>query len=146
MTRPLLLLYCLIQLPVVFAAEVRVATVQFDSVNGDFDGNLAEVAKYVRNAKVQEADVTLLPEFALIGYDLSPEIWEMAEHAGGPTQQALSTLAQEAEMYIGTSFLEVEGNQFFNTFILVSPQGDLVGRVRKQVPAGANVDRACCPY
>jgi len=120
-----------------FAAEVRVATVQFDSVDGGFEKNLAEVTKYVRSAKDQGADVTLLPEFALIGYKLSPEIWELAEHAGGPSQQALSALAREVEMYIGTTFLEVEGDHFFNTFILVNPQGDLAGRVRKQVPAGA---------
>jgi len=136
--RPVLLLSLfLLQAPIVVAAEVRVASVQFDSLDGEFDKNLAQVAKYVRRASAQGADITLLPEFALIGYNLSAEIWSSAEPAHGPTLRALSTLAIDTQMYIGTSFLEVKGDRFFNTFLLVGPNGSVAGTVRKQVPAGA---------
>lgn len=43
----LLLLFCLMQLPIAFAAQIPVATVQFDSVDGGFDKNLADVVKNV---------------------------------------------------------------------------------------------------
>jgi len=135
--RAVLVMLCLFQLPSVLANDIRVATIQFASVDGGFETNLAEVQRYVRRAKSEGAVLALLPELALIGYKLSEEIWTSAEHAGGPTQQALSTLAKENDMYIGTSFLEVKGERFFNTFILVNPRGNLVGSVRKQVPAGA---------
>ena len=137
MTRVILLLSCLLQLSLAFASDLRIATVQFESIDGEFDKNLAKVVEYVRVAKSQGAAITLLPEFALIGYNLSQEIWASAEQANGSSRKALARLAIESEMYIGTSFLEVEGAQFFNTFILVGPQGGLAGRVRKRVPAGA---------
>lgn len=64
-------------------------------------------------------------------------MWDLAEPAGGPTEKALSALSQKTGMYIGTSFLEVDGEHFYNTFILVAPDGGVAGQVRKQVPAGA---------
>ena len=36
---------------------------------------------------------------------------------------------------MGTSFLEAEGDDFYNTFVLVGPTGREAGRVRKQTPA-----------
>jgi N-carbamoylputrescine amidase len=36
---------------------------------------------------------------------------------------------------LGTSFLEAEGEDFFNTFVLATPSGEEAGRVRKQTPA-----------
>lgn len=120
-----------------YAAELRIATVQFESVDGEFSTNLDEVTKYVLLANEQDAKIVLLPEFSLIGYTLSADIWALAEPAGGPTEKALATLALQTGMYIGTSFLEVDGEDFYNTFILIAPNGGVAGQVRKQVPAGA---------
>lgn len=136
MKRLLILLY-LLCIPATYAAELRIATVQFESVDGEFSRNLAEATKHILLAHQQNAKIVLLPEFALIGYTLSANMWALAESPGGPTEQALSALAQQTGMYIGTSFLEVDGEDFYNTFILLAPNGGVAGQVRKQVPAGA---------
>jgi len=119
------------------ALEVRVATVQFRSIDGAFYKNLAVATEFIDIAHEREAKIVLLPEFALIGYQLSPDLWSLAELANGRTVQAISKLAQQHGMYIGTSFLEVDGEHFFNTFFLSGPYGKVLGRVKKQVPAGA---------
>jgi len=38
-------------------------------------------------------------------------------------------------VYLGASYLEADGEDFFNTFVLTDPSGDEAGRVRKQTPA-----------
>lgn len=127
-----LIVVCFVCTSAVHAAELRVATVQFESVDGEFSRNLAEAKKYILIAQEQEAKIVLLPEFSLIGYTLSADMWDFAEPTGGPTEKALSVLAQQTGMYIGTSFLEVDGEDFYNTFILVAHHGGVAGQVRKR--------------
>ena len=38
---------------------------------------------------------------------------------------------------MGTSFLEVEDEHFYNSFVLTNPKGQVAGKVRKEVPASA---------
>ena len=53
----------------------------------------------------------------------------------GPTVQWLRDTARRLGIWLGTSYLEASGEDFFNTFVLVTPSGDEAGRVRKQTPA-----------
>lgn len=119
------------------ARTLTVATIQFDSVDYDFESNLQRATILLRRAADRRAEIALLPEFALIGYDLSPKLWQAAETRSGRTVAAVTSLSRELGLYIGTSFLEVDGEDFYNTFILAAPDGSVAGRVRKQVPAGA---------
>lgn len=116
---------------------VRVASIQFESANHDFDGNLGRARGLLKDAADRGAQVALLPEFALLGYDLSPRLWTAAETRQGRTVTELLALSRSLGLYIGTSFLEVEGEHFYNTFFLATPSGTVAGWVRKQSPAGA---------
>lgn len=119
------------------AEVVRVATIQFESIDGAFQKNLHTATNLVRDARDRGAQVVLLPEFALIGYDLSSNIWRSGETRNGTTISSLSELAAENKIYLGTTFLEVDGEHFYNTFALLGPEGQLLGTVRKRKPAGA---------
>lgn len=46
----------------------------------------------------------------------------------------LTGLANRLGIYLGTSFLEAEGEDFYNTFALATPGGEIAGRVRKSPP------------
>ena len=69
------------------------------------------------------------------GYTLTEAIWDSAEPFNGPTVFWLTRLARQWNTYIGTSFLEAEGEDFYNTFALASPAGTVAGKVRKSPPA-----------
>lgn len=69
------------------------------------------------------------------GYFLTEEIWDCAEPWNGPTCAWLTALARRMGIYLGTSFLEAEGEDFYNTFALATPEGEIAGRVRKTPPA-----------
>lgn len=119
------------------ATSLRVATIQFESKDGEYAANLRTASRLVVSAAGDGARLVLMPEFALIGYTLSEQMWKSAEVLDGRSARDLGVLARDNGVYIGTTILEVEGEDFYNTFILLSPTGEISGRVRKQVPAGA---------
>lgn len=77
----------------------------------------------------------LLPELMSGGYTLTEEIWETAEPFDGVTTRWMCSLSRHLRIYLGTTFLEAAEEDFFNTFVLSDPSGEVVGRVRKNPPA-----------
>ncbi len=114
---------------------IRVAAVQMVSENGCVAANLAHATPLIERANKDDAELVLLPEFMPTGYFLGEKIWESAEPAGGPTVTWLKYNSKRLGMWLGTSFLEADGEDFFNTFVLTNPLGEVSGRVRKQTPA-----------
>jgi len=114
---------------------LRVSAVQVSSQAGQVEANLRHATPFVERAAAEGAQVVLLPELMPTGYCLTEEIWNAAEPCGGPTVQWLTELGARLHIYVGTTFLEAEGEDFFNTFVLASPEGRVAGRVRKTPPA-----------
>jgi N-carbamoylputrescine amidase len=96
---------------------------------------LAKATKFAEQAAEQGAVLILYPELMSGGYTLSESIWDTAEPFDGPTLRWMKVLAARLGTYIGTTFLEAEGEHFYNSFVLVGPSGQVVGRVRKCPPA-----------
>lgn len=117
------------------STSLRVATVQLASENGDVEGNLARATPLCEEAARRGARLVLLPEFMPCGYRFTEEIWDAAEPVEGPTVRWLRRVARRLDLYLGTSFLEADGEDFYNTFVLATPEGDEAGRVRKRRPA-----------
>ena len=59
----------------------------------------------------------LLPELMPGGYTLTPEIWNTAEPFDGATTRWLRELGKQFGLYVGTTFLEADGDDFYNTFV-----------------------------
>ena len=114
---------------------IRVAAVQMVSENGRVAANLAHATPLIEQASMDGAELVLLPEFMPTGYLLSEGIWEAAEPAVGPTVTWLQDNSRRLGTWLGTSFLEADGEDFYNTFVLTNPLGEVSGRVRKQSPA-----------
>jgi N-carbamoylputrescine amidase len=117
------------------ATTVRVAAVQMESRNGAIRSNLDRATTFVEQAASRGAELILLPEFMPTGYVFTKAIWDAGEPANGSTVQWLLEQSAHFGVYLGTSFLEAEGDDFFNTFVLTTPLGKEAGRVRKQTPA-----------
>ncbi len=110
---------------------LTIAGVQSLSVNGDMNANLRRAESYVGEAAAQGAKLVLCAEFLAAGYQYEPAIWRSGERRDGPTERWLAEMASKHQIYIGASYLEAEGEDFFNTFTLMRPDGSAAGRVRK---------------
>ena len=116
--------------------KLRVAVVQMRSRDHDIEGNLQRATEFARQAAAKGAVFVLFPEMMPTGSYLSSDTWDSAEPSSGKTVQWLRSTSQLLHLWLGTSFLEADGDDFFDTFVLTSPSGAEAGRVRKQIPAG----------
>lgn len=115
--------------------QIDVGVIQIDTQVGERSSNLEHARELVEAAAKQGAQLVLLPELMPGGYTLTEAIWDCAEPFYGPTVTWLTQTAKQLDIYLGTSFLEAEGDDFYNTFALASPDGNIAGKVRKCPPA-----------
>lgn len=113
---------------------LRVAAVQMNCDPGKVDRNLAHAETLIGSAVEKGAKLVLLPELMPSGYTLTEEIWESAETVNGKSVKWLLNTAKHFGIYLGFSFLEAEGEDFYNSFVLSDSTGRLLGRVRKTPP------------
>ncbi|MFH2011488.1 MAG: carbon-nitrogen hydrolase family protein [Pseudomonadota bacterium] len=94
---------------------------------------LQNAVKYVEKAAAG-AKIVVFPEcFPTYGhFKMGTHMWETAEPwEDGITQQFMSKLASRLGVYIATTLILVKGLDFYNTFLLISPVGEVVARIRK---------------
>ncbi len=113
--------------------RLHLAAIQMVSVNGRVTENLTRAEHWAKLAAERRAEVVLLPELFSTGFEINARAWNAAEPQGGPTESWLVATARRHDYFIGGSYLERRGDDFFNTFALAGPTG-IVGRVRKRHP------------
>jgi len=111
---------------------VRVAAVQTQSIEGDVAANLKNATALVEAAAADGAYLILLPEVMPSGYVVSTELWDAGETDNGPTVTWLKETSRRLGVWLGTSFIEAEGEHFYNSFVMTNPQAEIAGTVRKQ--------------
>lgn len=114
---------------------IRVAAIQINCEPGEVKRNLAHAETMVESAVKRGAELVLLPELMPSGYMATEKIWDSAETINGNSVKWLLSTAKRFGIYLGFSFLEAEGEDFYNSFVLANPEGKLLGRVRKNPPA-----------
>lgn len=116
---------------------LRIGIVQMCSLDHDIEGNLKRATEFAEKAAAQGARLVLFPEFMPTGSYLSFDTWDSAEPSNGKTVQWLKSTSGRLHVWLGTSFFEADGEDFYDTFVLTTPEGQEAGRVRKAVPAEA---------
>ena len=114
---------------------LRVAAVQMVSANGERRANLERAGRWVRQAAEAGAKLVALPELFSGGYWLNEQAWDTAEPQDGPTEAWLRETAHRHGIYLGGSYLQARGEDFFNVFALATPAGQIAGRVPKRQAA-----------
>jgi predicted amidohydrolase len=102
---------------------------------GDPAGRLADIRSAL--AEGSPADLIVLPECALTGYvspDLSFDLRPFAEPLEGPTLNAYRALARAHRTHLAGPLVEQGPGACFNSFVVVDPQGELLGHYRKRHP------------
>lgn len=111
-------------------ATARVAAVQMAIVAGDLARNRRRMAESAQQALDEGAQVVLFPELATCGYDL-PNLPALAEPLDGGTTETMASLAARYRAYLAWGMAERHGERFYNTLVLVGPDGKLLARYRK---------------
>jgi len=114
---------------------LKVAAVQMVSENGKRRANLDRASRLVREASAAGAKLVVLPELFSGGYWLSEQAWDTAEPQDGFTEAWLCETAHLHGIYLGGSYLQARGEDFFNVFTLATPAGQIAGRIPKQTAA-----------
>lgn len=121
-----------------------VAGIQFAAVPYDVDATWAKAARLVRGAvnSWDWIELVLLPELtlhAVAPFEPSPPgSWQeqVAEAVpDGPTTERVRELARELGIWlVNGSIYERAGHEVHNTSVVVSPDGEVVAKYRKQWP------------
>jgi N-carbamoylputrescine amidase len=110
---------------------IRVAAVQMQSRLGCIEDNLEHAALLVEQAVAKGAQLIVLPELSASGYSMSRAIWDTGETRHGLTVQWLQETSRRLGVYLGIGFVEADGKDFYNTYALGGPEGQIAGFVRK---------------
>jgi predicted amidohydrolase len=112
------------------AQHITLALAQMDIATGQPEANLERARAYAIQARDAGADLLLLPELWLHGYDL-----EQAARRAAPLGEGgfahMATLASEFGLYLAGSLLERHAAGISNTAVLYGPDGTLLGSYRK---------------
>jgi predicted amidohydrolase len=113
--------------------DVRVASVQMESVAGDKEANFGKVARFAQEAASRGVEIVVCPECCLTGYWFLrhltvPQLEALAERVPeGPTCARLLDLALKHGVTVGAGLLEeAGGGVFHNTYVVAMPDGRLV--------------------
>lgn len=107
---------------------MKIGYLQFEPRLGEPELNRRRLADFLAG---RQADLVVLPELAVSGYCLEPELLaRSAEPAAGPTTELLTTLARETGAHYVCGLAERAGDVYYNSAVLVGPDG-LVDRYRK---------------
>ena len=112
------------------ARQVTLATIHHRPSRSSTEQNLDAFANLAVKAGAQGADIVCLPEgIDLVGTGLN--YVQASESIPGPFTNKLSQIALKHRMYIVAGLIERDGEEIYNTAILINRQGELQGKYRK---------------
>lgn len=99
----------------------------------DVSDNFRRCESLVERAASIGSEVVVFPELAFTGYSFLS--WEdavnVAERPDGPTARRMSDMSKILKAYVIWGFVEIDGNNLYNSASMVSPDGELLLTVRK---------------
>jgi len=118
---------------------VRVAGIVLKWLRQDKEANFRRAVPLIREAAVAGAQVVCTTECFLDGYAIADksipfdQFGALAENVpGGKYFEQLKRLADDLDVQLIAGMLERDGEQLFNTAVILGPDGTLIGRYRKQ--------------
>ncbi|MFI4862547.1 MAG: carbon-nitrogen hydrolase family protein [Phycisphaerales bacterium JB063] len=109
---------------------VRIAVCQTLCIDSDPEGNLRRVAYALADAADQGAQIACFPETAVLGW-VNPDAHALAHPIPGPTTDHLAALAVEHGMMICIGLCEKDGEDLYDSAVLISAQGEILAVHRK---------------
>ena len=110
-------------------STIRSGTVQFRHRPSDKLYNMARIRAFVAEAANAAVQLLVFPEMCITGYWHvikmgRNDIAALAELVpDGPSTRALAELAKQHGIVIGAGLIEAEGDRFYNSYVVVEPDG-----------------------
>lgn len=123
--------------------EYTLALIQ-TSMNKEIEKNLQKFEKFIESAASQNVDLICLPELfstQYFAFEENKENFEYAEVIPGPTTRFLQEQAIKNHTPImgGSLYEKGEGEQLYNTSLIINSQGKIVAKYRKMhIPQDPN--------
>jgi predicted amidohydrolase len=118
---------------------MRLSLIQMNSRTAARDDNVARACAFIDEAAAQGSELVVLPEF--FNNEYFPQYrdaryMEYAESADGYTQTAMKAKAREQGIHIVSTVFECARPGFYyDTAMLINPDGEIAGKYRKVHPA-----------
>jgi len=112
------------------AKTVRVAVCQTLCIDSDREGNLRRITYAVEQAAKQGAQLACFPETAVLGW-INPEAHQLADPIPGATTDRLAALARKHKLMIAIGLCEKDGEQLFDSAVLIGTDGQILHKHRK---------------
>ena len=111
--------------------KVRLAATNFRPTGGKSTiDNCKMLVPFIEKAGKQKVDLLVLGEcITTMRNGLNAETG--AEEIPGPCVKYLGALAKRNDLYLVTSLFERDGKELYNTAVIISPDGKLLGKYRK---------------
>ncbi|HEV7564177.1 MAG TPA: carbon-nitrogen hydrolase family protein [Solirubrobacterales bacterium] len=117
---------------------MKLSLIQMNSA-GERDANLARACELIDAAAEERPDLIVLPEFFNTIYFAQYRDYayvDLAEPDDGPTITAMRERAREHGCHIVATIYEAEAaGLYYDTAIVIDPEGETVGKYRKVQPA-----------
>ena len=110
---------------------MRLAVCQTSSCTGDKAKNIEKIRAAARTAAAWKADLLVMPELFLTGYNLGSRLRDLAETMDGPSLKAIGDIARSEACAIAVGFPELIGAKLYNSSALFDAEGNLVAIYRK---------------
>ena len=113
--------------------EVTAAAVQYRLDANDFEGNLDRCTTLIQDMQngSTEFNLVVLPAFSFSGPVSKDNVDRISEKALGKSTQAASDFAVRLKTHLVASFIEMDGERYFHTAVLLAPDGKVLGHYRQ---------------
>ena len=111
--------------------RVTIAGIQFAGIPDEKQKNTETASRLIHQASAAGAQIVMTPEVVLTGFVGGERERAMAEPVPGPSCEYFAALAQELGIYILVGLSELCDGQIMNSMPVFSPQGELMGTMRK---------------
>jgi predicted amidohydrolase len=118
---------------------IKVAGIVLKWIRGDKDANLRRIEPLIREAAANGARIVCTTECFLDGYAIADKSIPLDDYRrlgepipAGKYYQRLAALTGELKIHLIAGMLEADGDDRFNTAVLIGPDGKLIGKYRKQ--------------
>ncbi len=109
----------------------RIAVYQASAAQGDKAANLERILRAAGAAGAMGADILVLPELFLTGYNIGRLVHELAEPRTGQSLAAMGAAARQSGCALCVGFPERDGDSVYNAAALIDASGELVCVYRK---------------
>lgn len=119
--------------------EIKIATAQFQTKNGDKEFNLSRIEELTAEAAGKGARVVSFHELSITSYSFlknlsQTEVFDLAEEVpSGESVNQLIRIAGRYDVALLAGLVEKEGDRLYNTFVCVT-EGGMVAKYRKIHP------------